>query len=84
MHSESRIVHTEAERLYREYALPDNHAFELKHKAIIDRFGRPYVPKEWFMVPLFVIDEAVDRIRDGTIVGYRYDPKSAQLIKLTS
>ena len=51
---------------------------------IIDRFGRPYVPKEWFMVPLFVIDEAVDRIRDGTIVGYRYDPKSAQLIKLTS
>jgi uncharacterized protein (DUF924 family) len=40
MHSESRIVHTEAERLYREYALPDNHAFELKHKAIIDRFGR--------------------------------------------
>ena len=40
MHSESRIVHTEAERLHREYALPDNHAFELKHKAIIDRFGR--------------------------------------------
>ena len=51
---------------------------------IIDRFGRPYVPKEWFMVPLFVIDEAVERIKDGTIVGYRYDPKSAQLIKLTS
>lgn len=40
MHSESRIVHAEAELLYREYALPDNYAFELKHKAIIDRFGR--------------------------------------------
>lgn len=40
MHSESRIVHTEAEFLYREYALPDNYAFELRHKAIIDRFGR--------------------------------------------
>ncbi len=40
MHSESRIIHTEAEHLYREYALPDNYAFELKHKAIIDRFGR--------------------------------------------
>ncbi|CAN1531962.1 Meiotically up-regulated gene 113 [Paracoccaceae bacterium] len=48
---------------------------------IIDRFGRPYVPREWFMVPLFVIDEAVERIKDGTIVDYRYDPKSAQLVK---
>jgi hypothetical protein len=48
---------------------------------IIDRFGRPYVPREWFMVPLFVIDEAVERIKDGTIVDYRYDPKSAKLVK---
>jgi hypothetical protein len=48
---------------------------------IIDRFGRPYTPREWFMVPLFVIDEAVERIKDGTIVGYRYDPKSAKLVK---
>ncbi len=48
---------------------------------IIDRFGRPYVPREWFMVPLFVIDEVVERIKDGTIVDYRYDPKSAQLVK---
>ena len=48
---------------------------------IIDRFGRPYVPKEWFMVPLFVIDEAVERIKDGTIVDYRYDPNSAKLVK---
>lgn len=40
MHSESRAIHVEAERLYREHALPQNHKFELKHKAIIDRFGR--------------------------------------------
>jgi uncharacterized protein (DUF924 family) len=40
MHSESRLVHVEAEYLYREHALPYNHVFELKHKAIIDRFGR--------------------------------------------
>ena len=49
---------------------------------IIDRFGRPFVPREWFMVPLFVIDEAVDRIRDRTIIDYRYDPASAKLVKL--
>ena len=49
---------------------------------ILDRFGRAVVPREWFMVPLFVIDEAVERIRDRTIVDYRYDPRSAKLIKL--
>ena len=48
---------------------------------ILDRFGRPVVPREWFMVPLFVVDEAVERIRDRTIVDYRYDPASAKLVK---
>ena len=47
---------------------------------IRDRFGRPVVPREWFMVPLFVIDEAVARIKDRSIVDYVYDPKSAKLI----
>ncbi len=40
MHSESQLIHVQAERLYREYAPPENHEFELKHKVIIDRFGR--------------------------------------------
>ena len=40
MHSESRAIHVVAERLYREFAPKDNYDFELKHKAIIDRFGR--------------------------------------------
>lgn len=40
MHSESRKVHVEAERLYREFTAPFNYDYELKHKAIIDRFGR--------------------------------------------
>jgi hypothetical protein len=46
---------------------------------IKDRFGQPVIPREWFLVPLFVIDEAVDRIKDGTITGYTYDPKAASL-----
>lgn len=46
---------------------------------IKDRFGNPVVPREWFLVPLFVIDEAVRRIKDGSIVKYVYDPKSANL-----
>ena len=40
MHSESRLIHVEAERLFRTWAPADNHDFELRHKAIIDRFGR--------------------------------------------
>jgi len=48
---------------------------------IKDRFGRPVVPREWFLVPLFAIDEAVERIRDGTIRDYRYDPAKAALVK---
>jgi uncharacterized protein (DUF924 family) len=40
MHSESRAIHVEAERLYRAFAPPVNLDFELRHKAIVDRFGR--------------------------------------------
>jgi hypothetical protein len=45
-----------------------------------DRFGKPVQPKEWFLVPLAVIDEAVQRIRDGSITQMAYDPKAARLI----
>jgi hypothetical protein len=47
---------------------------------IRDRFGQPVIPREWFLAPLFVINEAVDRIRDGTITGYVYDSKTAALV----
>ena len=48
---------------------------------IEDRFGNPVVPREWFLVPLPAIDDAVDRIRDGTITEYTYDANSATLVK---
>lgn len=50
---------------------------------IPDRFGKPVVPQEWFLVPLFIIDEAVARIKDGTISNYVYAPNSAELIIAT-
>jgi hypothetical protein len=46
-----------------------------------DRFGTPVKPREWFLVPLYAIDEAVERIKDGTITGYVYDPVVARLVK---
>jgi hypothetical protein len=50
---------------------------------IMDRFGRPVVPREWFLVPLFVINDAVEKIRDGTITSYRYDPHAAELKQIS-
>lgn len=47
--------------------------------SIPDRFGHLVKPREWFLVPLNVIDEAVERIRDRTIVGCRYDPQTGRL-----
>ncbi|MCV2215937.1 DUF924 family protein [Thauera sp. Sel9] len=40
MHSESELIHVEAEPLFRRWASQDSHDYELRHKAIIDRFGR--------------------------------------------
>ena len=46
---------------------------------IKDRFGNPVVPHEWFLVPLGAIDDAVEKIREGTITEYCYDAKTASL-----
>lgn len=47
--------------------------------SLADRFGSNVRPREWFLVPLPAIAEAVDRIKDGTISHYRYDVESASL-----
>ena len=48
---------------------------------IKDRFGNPVVPREWFLVPFHAIDEAVEKIKDGTIRDYLYDPNQAILVR---
>jgi hypothetical protein len=45
-----------------------------------DRFGFTVEPREWFLVPLPVIEDAIQRIINGTIAGCRYDPGTARLI----
>lgn len=47
---------------------------------IKDRFGNPVTPREWFLVPEFVIDEVVERIKDASISEYVYDPSQARLV----
>lgn len=48
--------------------------------TIEDRFGNLVKPREWFLVPIHVIDETVSRIVNGTITAYSYDVKQAQLV----
>ncbi len=49
--------------------------------TIPDRFGHPVRPREWFLVPLPVIDEAVHRLYDGSITKVIYNPATASLIE---
>ena len=46
---------------------------------IEDRFGKPVKPREWFLVPLHIIEEIINRIQDGSISDVIYDVKTAQL-----
>ncbi len=41
--------------------------------------GRNVSPREWFVVPIELIREAINRILDGTIVNYRYDHLSRKI-----
>jgi hypothetical protein len=50
--------------------------------TIRDRFGHPVRPREWFLVPLHIIDEVVGHIRDGSITEMIYNPKSASLERI--
>jgi hypothetical protein len=47
---------------------------------IPDRFGKLVRPREWFLVPLPIIDEIVACTADGTLAGMIYDPQSVALI----
>lgn len=51
---------------------------------INDRFGNTVVPREWFLVPISAIDEAVERIKDGSIQDYWYAPEQARLVRVKS
>jgi len=48
---------------------------------IMDRFGNLVSPREWFFVPISVINEAIERITDGTIANQIYDPSIAKLVE---
>lgn len=48
---------------------------------IQDRFGNPVVPREWFLVPIFIINEAIEKIKSGEIIKYTYDSHRSCIIE---
>ncbi len=48
---------------------------------IPDRFGKMIKPREWFLLPIEVIAEAISRLQDGSIINYRFDRDSGRLVK---
>lgn len=84
------LAHVEVVATYKLHNLNRTKLEEVFHRlfrgvqldlVINDRFGQPVRPREWFLVPLHVIDEAVQRIMDGTILEVVYD---AQEVRLTA
>ena len=55
------INRTQLENLIHRFFSPARLDLEIR-----DRFGRPIKPREWFLVPLSAVDEAVKKIQDGT------------------
>lgn len=43
------------------------------HIRVLGLDGKQYTPREWFVVPLTIIEKAINSILDGSIVKYKYN-----------
>jgi hypothetical protein len=48
---------------------------------VFDKKGTRHVPREWFIVPLNIIDEVINLIVTGQILDYKYDSANQILLK---
>ncbi len=49
---------------------------------IKDRFNKPTRPREWFLLPIFIIDELVEKIKAEQIVRFRYDASQGKIVDI--
>lgn len=47
---------------------------------VFDENGKRYTPREWFIAPIEVIEQAVDLIISGKVVKYRYDRENLTIV----
>lgn len=54
------------------------------HLTVTDDKGNGHEPKEWFVVPLNIVNLIIEKILDGTIINYNYNPQMQCLEKVVS
>ncbi|WP_244307455.1 GIY-YIG nuclease family protein [Flavobacterium fluviatile] len=47
---------------------------------LYDKYGSRFIPREWFKVPLPVIDEVIGLLLNQSIVNYKYDSSKKKII----
>jgi hypothetical protein len=47
---------------------------------VFDNEGRRHSPREWFIAPLRIIEQAIDLIINGKIVNFRYNQEKEEII----
>jgi hypothetical protein len=49
---------------------------------VFDDSGNRYTPREWFVVPLNIIEQAIALIINGNIINYKYSRDDKQIVAL--
>ena len=70
----SNLDLTKLEKLLHKFFDPARLDLQLK-----DRFGFDVEPREWFLVPLPVIEEAIQKLIDGSLPKFRYEPEEGKI-----
>jgi hypothetical protein len=47
---------------------------------IFDKNGNRHTPREWFVAPLNIIEQAIELIVSGKIISYRYDIENEEIV----
>ena len=48
---------------------------------VYDKKGKRHTPREWFIAPMEVIEQAIELIINGNIVNYKFDPENMVIVK---
>ncbi len=73
----SNLDLTKLEKLLHKFFDPARLDLQLK-----DRFGFDVEPREWFLVPLAVIEEAIKKLIDGSLPKFRYEPEKGEITEI--
>ena len=48
---------------------------------VFDKDGKRHSPREWFVAPISIIEQAIDYIINGDIINIRYDPELEEIVE---